>query len=215
MAKRNYWTEEEWVISLGYYIFNREEALKAANIQQFTERLNSITGNDRSIASIELRICNWRSLDPEFTGKGMSNGGKKLQEIWRKYIIEDDSLFHLAQKYSAFINNCIEQEKSISNGNEKEAYARSKVVSSVVYERSTKIKELTLKRAQGVCELCLKPAPFIGLDDKPYLEVHHVLPLAQGGLDVLSNTIALCPNCHRKAHYGQLSSGEKNKMKNT
>ena len=38
--------------------------------------------------------------------------------------------------------------------------------------------------------------------NRPFLEVHHVKRLAKGGADVPSNTVALCPNCHRAAHYG-------------
>ena len=33
-----------------------------------------------------------------------------------------------------------------------------------------------------------------------YLETHHIKWLAAGGEDKLDNTVALCPNCHRKMH---------------
>ena len=59
-----------------------------------------------------------------------------------------------------------------------------------------------LLRANGVCERCKKPAPFARRSDgTPYLEVHHRIPLAVGGEDTVENAIALCPNCHRAAHY--------------
>ncbi|WP_373273521.1 HNH endonuclease [Vibrio parahaemolyticus] len=35
----------------------------------------------------------------------------------------------------------------------------------------------------------------------PYLEVHHLTRLADGGADCPENVIALCPTCHRRAHY--------------
>lgn len=58
--------------------------------------------------------------------------------------------------------------------------------------------------AKGICERCRKPAPFIrDNDNSPYLEVHHKIPLADGGDDTVENAIALCPNCHRQAHYGK------------
>lgn len=61
----------------------------------------------------------------------------------------------------------------------------------------------TLERADGVCQSCGLPAPFKRKsNDQAYLEVHHKKPLAEGGEDTLENAIALCPNCHRKAHYG-------------
>ncbi|MGH8437576.1 MAG: HNH endonuclease [Pseudomonas sp.] len=33
-------------------------------------------------------------------------------------------------------------------------------------------------------------------------EVHHKVRLADGGLDTVENAIAVCPNCHRQAHFG-------------
>ncbi|MEC5166165.1 putative HNH restriction endonuclease [Flavobacterium sp. PL11] len=39
----------------------------------------------------------------------------------------------------------------------------------------------------------------------PYLEVHHKKPLAEDGDDTIENAFALCPNCHRHAHYGKIS----------
>ncbi|WP_428827026.1 HNH endonuclease [Azonexus sp. IMCC34842] len=61
-----------------------------------------------------------------------------------------------------------------------------------------------LFRANGVCERCHNEAPFRrALDGTPYLEVHHKKRLADDGEDSLDNAIALCPNCHRQAHYGE------------
>jgi HNH endonuclease len=78
-----------------------------------------------------------------------------------------------------------------------------KIVSSVVFARNPDVVAEVLTRANGYCEECNRFAPFLRrFDGTPYLEVHHLLPLAQGGEDAVENAIALCPNCHRKAHYG-------------
>ncbi len=68
------------------------------------------------------------------------------------------------------------------------------------YERNPAIIELAKRRSKGSCELCEKKAPFENNDKKPYLEVHHIDWLSEGGADILSNVVALCPNCHRKMH---------------
>lgn len=76
-----------------------------------------------------------------------------------------------------------------------------------VFRRNPNVVALTLKRSEGICEApnCRKPAPFIRkTDSTPYLEVHHKIPLAEGGDDTVDNAIALCPNCHREAHFGNL-----------
>ena len=58
-------------------------------------------------------------------------------------------------------------------------------------------------RAKGFCESCKNEAPFkTAAKGEPYLEVHHVITLANGGPDTVENCLALCPNCHRKMHYG-------------
>jgi hypothetical protein len=71
------------------------------------------------------------------------------------------------------------------------------------YNRNPDVVAEVLLRANGICERCRKPAPFLRKSDqRPYLEVHHTTPLSAGGLDLVANAEATCPNCHRKAHYG-------------
>lgn len=78
------------------------------------------------------------------------------------------------------------------------------ITRQIVFNRNQYVVAEVLDRANGVCENCKKPAPFTkDIDSKPYLEVHHIIPLAEGGDDTVKNAIALCPNCHRHAHYGK------------
>ena len=72
-----------------------------------------------------------------------------------------------------------------------------------VYKRNPDVVAEVLFIANGECQDCRSQAPFLrNSDSTPYLEVHHRLPLADGGEDTVANAIALCPNCHRKRHYG-------------
>ena len=71
------------------------------------------------------------------------------------------------------------------------------------FERNADVIAERLFLAGGLCDVCKKPAPFYrALTGKPFLEVHHRVPLALGGDDTVENTAALCPNCHRQEHYG-------------
>lgn len=77
------------------------------------------------------------------------------------------------------------------------------IVKTVVYKRNPDVVAEVLARANGRCELCHNKAPFIRASDgTPYLEVHHKIELSKGGEDTCENALALCPNCHRKQHYG-------------
>ena len=73
------------------------------------------------------------------------------------------------------------------------------------YQRDAAVKAWVLQQANGKCESCGQPAPFNGSDGLPFLEVHHVRQLADNGSDTVTNAVALCPNCHREAHYGENS----------
>ncbi len=76
-------------------------------------------------------------------------------------------------------------------------------VTTQVFIRNPDVVAEVLFRAAGICENCTKPAPFLRKKDgKPYLEVHHKIQLSDGGEDTVQNAIALCPNCHRKLHFG-------------
>ena len=67
--------------------------------------------------------------------------------------------------------------------------------------RAISVKKWVEARSQGFCEGCGQPAPFLNAKGEPFLEVHHVKHLADGGTDRTSNTVALCPNCHRRCHH--------------
>lgn len=69
-----------------------------------------------------------------------------------------------------------------------------------IKNRSKAINLYAKTRANGFCEGCESAAPFKSKEG-PYLEVHHMLRLADGGPDHPENVIALCPTCHRRVHY--------------
>jgi 5-methylcytosine-specific restriction protein A len=62
------------------------------------------------------------------------------------------------------------------------------------YKRSQKVRKAVLRRAGGKCERC-----YVSRDFPGFLDVHHILGI--GTSDRVRNCVALCPNCHREAHY--------------
>lgn len=59
-----------------------------------------------------------------------------------------------------------------------------------------------LARAGGIREACKHPAPFLRVNGSPYLEVHHIDRLSDGGLDAPHRVAAICPTCHRRIRCG-------------
>lgn len=90
-------------------------------------------------------------------------------------------------------------EANFPPGNTHPSAASTTVIQ---YARDDAVRAWVLKNAAGVCECCEGVAPFRGVDGQPFLEVHHVRSLSDGGTDTVFNTVALCPNCHRQFHHG-------------
>lgn len=70
------------------------------------------------------------------------------------------------------------------------------------FVRSRIVRDYALARANGACECCGKAAPFTTVLGQPFLEVHHIRRLTDGGPDSPNDVAAICPNCHREAHHG-------------
>jgi 5-methylcytosine-specific restriction enzyme A len=117
--------------------------------------------------------------------------------------IRDDFQNQVENSQKMSLNERLEKIGSFENIKPK---LKKKVIYS--YSRNPHVVAQALFRAQGKCEKCGKNAPFRrSSNGTPYLEVHHKIPLSEqvnndSNLDTLENVLALCPNCHRKAHFG-------------
>ncbi|WP_139891601.1 HNH endonuclease [Bacillus sp. D386] len=82
----------------------------------------------------------------------------------------------------------------------------------IIRKRSAAVKKYALVRSKGICEACNQGAPFFTIEDQPLLEVHHLYRLSDGGIDHPENVAAICPNCHRRVHYGNDKIEYNNKL---
>jgi 5-methylcytosine-specific restriction enzyme A len=70
------------------------------------------------------------------------------------------------------------------------------------FVRDQQVRKNVIKRAKGRCEHCGELG-FRKADGSHYIEAHHIISLAKQGPDTLENVIAVCPNHHREAHFGE------------
>ena len=97
------------------------------------------------------------------------------------------------------IENAMKFEREFSESEEKQVH---------IIMRNTNLVT-RLKKIYGYkCQLCTDNEwmPIKKEDETFYVEVHHIIPLAEGKdedstLDVLKNMIVVCPNHHKMLHY--------------
>jgi 5-methylcytosine-specific restriction endonuclease McrA len=116
---------------------------------------------------------------------------------------------HVSQDYHEILQEEVKESRLLTREERQRRLAEAPKLPTLIqrtwgiFKRNADVVVEVLDRAGGRCEGCGGLAPFYrASDNSPYLEVHHKLPLAENGEDTVENAIALCPNCHRKEHYG-------------
>lgn len=122
-----------------------------------------------------------------------------------EHLLNESMLSHLAKFENQLQDALADNSEARKARLAARTYLKPEIVvlTSTMFLRNPDVVAEALHRAAGICEGCAQPAPFIRKSNgTPYLEVHHKIRLADGGLDTLENAMALCPNCHRASHYG-------------
>lgn len=169
----------------------------------FKTRYGAVVGRLKPIKP-SISLATIRSKIPELNWarypRSITTPTSQIAEKIRR-LISDRQRLGVVVTNSSFLPNCsLEELRAIAL---KAARSFPQTISATAKRtiRSDSVKFYALKRAGGRCENCLSNAPFINEKGEDYLEVHHTTRLSDGGPDSPINVIALCPNCHRKAHH--------------
>ena len=79
---------------------------------------------------------------------------------------------------------------------------RHYIGATTAYDRDSEVCRQVKTRANGQCEYCGEHG-FETARGGSYLEAHHVIPLSCEGTDEVWNVVAICPNDHKRAHFGK------------
>lgn len=69
-------------------------------------------------------------------------------------------------------------------------------------ERNGSLARLIKEQRGYACQLCSTVIPKVS--GGYYAEAHHLEAISDGGLDFSKNIIVVCPNCHKRCHYGDV-----------
>ncbi len=83
------------------------------------------------------------------------------------------------------------------------------------YRRRKEARDLVIARSKNSCEYdkCTGMPPDVNRQGHAILQVDHIIALSEGGPDIPSNMIALCPNCHSAKTYGMHSENISKRFK--
>ena len=169
---------------LGVFLFEVFEPRKYTYIGEveladkpYQEKQKDLDGKDRKVWIFPLKLKD-NSMPPP---------------------ISKDTLDDLISKKENYVKQLSDKEL-IERAKDSISIPGERLVTARQYERNPYISELAKRRAKGVCQLCKKEAPFKNKNGESYLETHHIKPLSKAGEDTIENTVALCPNCHRRMH---------------
>ncbi|RWX52748.1 HNH endonuclease [Photobacterium chitinilyticum] len=159
-----------------------------------------------TINTEKLHLYTLRKFDLKTGPQKAKKLNGKLLEYIESFFSKPKLIDVFAKESDDAISKSIKLNRSSRLKRLEKANLKPKLVpvTSYVYERNPDVVAEALYRADGICERCSGAAPFYRKsNNSPYLEVHHIVPLSNGGEDSLSNVLALCPNCHRELHFGK------------
>jgi 5-methylcytosine-specific restriction protein A len=202
------WQEEELEAAVAAYLemrrlhFSGKLYSKASYYKELAERFN------RTAKAFEYRMQNISHV-LSLLGRDWIPGLAPARNVGKNVAAEIERLLFKVEGQSAPPSAAFETEvqelrvrpaKHPPTGVEIPTKA---TVSVTAFSRDAAVVAWVLSNAQGTCECCRAEAPFRRDDDLPFLEVHHLIRLADGGADTIANAVAVCPNCHRELHHGK------------
>lgn len=211
--KNTDWSVAELEAAVGVYLKMLDQERKGQKLNKAREnrilREGALAG--RTEGSVEFRMLNISTV-LERMGKRRIHGYKPAPHVGANVensirdvladrgILAGDEFSPTADEETLERRAAVIQKQKIKAVPKGILKPKKTPSSSTVYVRDPEVRAWVRNEANGHCEGCDQPAPFQkrGL---PYLEVHHVKPLAEKGSDRISNAVALCPNCHQRCHH--------------
>ena len=133
---------------------------------------------------------------------------EKLEKIKVHYTSDNSELLYsdieeriYSQEQSLLkkkVNPNIIRQIDLENSNNP---VKTKLVTVKYYDRNSTISIELKRKANHTCQICDIPT-FKTKDENYYTESHHIHPLSLGGLDISTNIVIVCSNCHKKFDKG-------------
>ena len=206
--------ELQLTLILAWYYFD-----KSNNVESFARRFNQYFEKDYSAQTILFSSAKFKNVDPA-NNLRQATPDERYKTLWDKYIVGDrirelKELYREFKKGSFHTRTDVAEEADIHIIKAAQAYEDAPVAKCApgekpvfAYSRNPQVVFNALHNAECKCELDCNTELFLRKNSQlNYTEGHHLIPLCyqndfEYSLDVEANVVSLCPNCHRRLHYG-------------
>lgn len=206
--------ELQLTLILAWYYFD-----KSNNVETFARRFNQYFEKDYSAQTILFSSAKFKNVDPA-NNMRQAIPDEHYKAIWEKYI-SGDRLRELKELYREFKRGIFIERMDVSDEADTHIVKAAKMHEDIpvakcalngtsvsAYPRNSQVVFNVLHDANHKCELNCTTTLFLRKNSQiNYTEAHHLIPLCyqndfEYSLDVEANVVSLCPNCHRRLHYG-------------
>jgi 5-methylcytosine-specific restriction endonuclease McrA len=218
------WSRDEVVAAIWLYDQLQDQEISkiaGSQVEQLAQKLG------RAPSGVYNKLMNIRSIDPHDARMGFDGGSKIDQKTWGEFFDAATSALdkeRLQKEYARLwsdevVSDKLSDEVLTAEVKRLEAKPLNELLSeykncpkislpsrrsqsSVVFDRNPLVVALRKRLSGYQCEVpnC-QSEKFKTESGDFYVEVHHLVPLADGGADRLENTAALCPTHHRLLHH--------------
>jgi len=222
------WSREESLAALHTYLALSDKQISKKPGSPVAD-LAMLIG--RAVIGAYNKIMNFHAIDPRDSREGMDGASNVDRSVWAEFFDEraqtidqnavSDEFQRLWPQYWYWLEptrdlqeerleQAVEEAKADLDVLEARIRAslrpslpRSGTTTTTVFNRDPNIIAYAKARSGCRCEVpgCVVPL-FIKPDGEPYVEVHHIHMLADGGEDKTDNVACLCPSHHREIHFG-------------
>jgi 5-methylcytosine-specific restriction protein A len=225
VKKRNPpWEYDEIILALALYFEHRpstpdsnsaEISELSGTLRALASRLgNELTVDYRNTNGVHMKLMNFKALDPDYEGKGLTSASSKDREVFEAYGGDLTGLMDAAKA----IREGITSREPLPITDEPDDLDYEAVEGKLLVrthrsrERSaaiTKRKKQAVMKSTGKlsCEACgFDFRDVYGERGEGFIECHHTIPVSHlrpGQRTNLRDLALLCANCHRMVHRGK------------
>lgn len=221
MARNPNWTRDELILALELFFRADRKQLDASHpdVIQLSQHLNRLpihgaeTRNTefRNPQGVSMKLGNFLSIDPQYSGKGLQRGSKLDQEVWAEFAHDTAKLKLTAASIGKSVNWVAETRVEYTTISDGDEFPEGKILTRLHLSKERNYKAVEQKKRKVLQETQTLECEACGFDffkvygqlGYGFAECHHTVPVSEltaGHKTRISELAILCANCHRMIH---------------